>query len=101
MTVSSRRDPLAAEVLALLRSAPLIRRDETLGEAARRSIVSAPRHLEALTPRFEAYFAIATLARALTNRESRDLIERRFALAVLLTETWLKAPVGRVPSKAR
>lgn len=93
MTVLSRRDTLAAEVLALLNSAQLIRRDDALGEAARRSIVSAPQHLQALTPRFEAYFAIATLVRALANRESRDLIDRRFALAVLLAETWVKAPV--------
>jgi hypothetical protein len=85
------QDNLAVKVLALLNSANLVRDDEALHQAADLARLVAPGTLAELTPRFEAYFAIATLIASLRHREDRDSIDRRFALAVLLTETWADA----------
>ena len=85
------QDNLAIKVLALLNSTSLVRDDEALQQAADLARTVAPGTLAELTPRFEAYFAIATLITSLRHREDRDSIERRFAHAVSLTKIWADA----------
>ena len=82
------QDKLAVKVISLLKCAKPARDDEALLEAVDVAKVAAPEKLSDLTPRFEAYFAIATLVTALRHREDRDSIGRRFAHAVSLTKTW-------------
>jgi len=89
------QDNLAIKVLALLNSASLVRDNEALQQAADLARTVAPGTLNELTPRFEAYFAIATLITSLRHREDRDSIERRFAHAVSLTKIWADAPVNQ------
>lgn len=82
------QDDLAVKVLALLESAKLARDDQNLHAAADLSVVVAPEKLSQVTPRFEAYFAIATLITALRFKEDSSPIDRRFAHAVFLTKIW-------------
>ena len=82
------QDKLAAKVLSLLKSAKLARDDKALQEAAELARMVAPDKLSSLTPRFESYFAMATLVTALRHREDSDTIGRRFEHAVSLTTVW-------------
>ena len=86
--MSAAQDKLAVKVFSQLKSAKLSRDDENLREAAELAKMVAPAKLFELTPRFEAYFAIATLVTALRHREDNETIDRRFAHAVSLTKTW-------------
>jgi hypothetical protein len=84
---------LATEVLTLLQSAKLVRDDGALQKAMEISSISVPSFAADLTPRFEAYFAISVLMRAIRQQESHEAIARRFAQAVALANAWLQASV--------
>src|SRR6266702_7843511 len=88
------QDISAVKVLALLKSARLVRDDEALHQAAEMAKLIAPGRLSDLTPRFEAYFAIVTLIASLRHKEDRDSIERRFAHAISQTTVWIQKSVG-------
>ena len=88
--MSTPKTDLAVSVLALLRSAKLTRDDEVLQQASDLARIEAPGALAGVTPRFEAYVAIATLIRSLSLREDRDSIDCRFAHAVSLTAAWVQ-----------
>ncbi|MBR1155243.1 hypothetical protein [Bradyrhizobium sp. JYMT SZCCT0428] len=81
---------LAVKVLSLLKSAKLARDDKALQQAADLTKLVAPAKLSELTPRFEAYFAIATLVTALRYREDSNTLDRRFAHAVSLSTMWVQ-----------
>ncbi|MGH6707433.1 MAG: hypothetical protein ACREEK_00550 [Bradyrhizobium sp.] len=85
------QDNLAIKVLALLNSANLVRDNEDLQQAADLARTVAQATLAELTPKFEAYFAIATLITSLRHREDRDSIDRRFTHALSLTKKWADA----------
>jgi len=82
---------LAAEVFQLLRSAKLERNDEEIEKAADLARIEVPPLSSAATPRFEAYFAIATLGRALRNREEKTAIAERLQHALILTRRWIES----------
>ena len=82
---------LAAEVLDILRSAKRERKDEAVEKAASLARMDVPGTLSGITPRFEAYFANATLETALKNRENADSIERRLKLALALATRWVES----------
>ena len=81
---------LATEVLKLLLSAKLERRDESVEKAADLARIDVPALSSAATPRFEAYFAIATLGKALRNREEKTAIAERLEHALSLTRRWIE-----------
>jgi len=89
---------LADEVLELLRSSKLDRKDEAVSKAATLSRVDAPASIAGMTPRFEAFFAIATLEKALKNREDVNSIRMRHEFALLLAGKWLQATKNSAPS---
>lgn len=82
---------LADKVLALLRSSELDRKDEAISNAVALARVDAPATIAGMTPRFEAFFAIATLEKALRNREDASSIRMRYDFALLLASKWLQA----------
>lgn len=77
---------VAFQVREILASATY---DELLiQEAADLARVDTPDILRKITPRFEAYFAVAALLRAILLREDRDMIERRRVHAIELVDVW-------------
>jgi len=88
--MSTSKTDLAVSVLALLQSAKLTRDDEMLQQASDLARIETPGVLAGITPRFEAYFAIATLIRSLSTREDRASINRRFEHARSLTAAWVR-----------
>ena len=80
-------EDVASQVWDILASASS--NDELeLQQAAELARVDTPDILRKLTPRFEAYFAIATLVRSLAMREEQGTIERRRQHAIDLVQVW-------------